>query len=130
MPATVARLARCERRGWHELHTTDWQAALAFYGAQFGWRKVQTLDMGPMGSYLQFNYGSGEMVGGLMNDVAAARPYWLYCFNVDDIDAAHRRLIASGGAALSEVHQVPTGDWIVRARDPQGADFVLVGSRR
>jgi predicted enzyme related to lactoylglutathione lyase len=115
--------------GWHELHTQDWKAALAFYGAQFGWRKVQEMDMGPMGTYLQFNYGSGDMVGGMMNDPNAPRPYWLYCFNVDDIETASARVTAHGGAVVMGPHQVPTGEWIIRASDPQGATFVLVGPK-
>jgi predicted enzyme related to lactoylglutathione lyase len=116
--------------GWHELHARDWQDALAFYGEQFGWRRVHAMDMGPMGTYLQFSFGSGPMTGGMMNDAAAPRPYWLYCFNVDDIDAAHARLAGNGGEALMGPHEVPTGDWVIYARDPQGAQFVLVGPKR
>ena len=26
--------------GWHELHTTDWQAAFGFYANQFGWTRA------------------------------------------------------------------------------------------
>ena len=116
--------------GWHELHTQDWNAALAFYNAQFGWSKVHEMDMGPMGTYLQFNYGSGDMVGGMMNDSTAPRPYWLYCFNVDDIESASARVTSHGGAVVMGPHQVPTGDWIIRATDPQGAAFVLVGPKK
>ncbi len=115
--------------GWHELHTTDWQSALAFYGAQFGWSKVHAMDMGPMGTYLQFNFGGGPMVGGMFNDPAAARPHWLFVFNVDDIDAATARVAAGGGEKLMGPHQVPTGDWVIYARDPQGAKFSLVGKK-
>lgn len=129
-PATSFAPGKPGHGGWHELHTTDWQAALAFYGKQFGWRRVHALDMGPMGTYLQFNFGSGDMVGGMMNDANAPRPHWVYCFNVADIDAAHQRLTANGGQALAGPHHVPTGDWIVHARDPQGAVFVLLGPRR
>jgi uncharacterized protein len=116
--------------GWHELHARDWPAALAFYARQFGWGKAGELDMGPLGTYLQFNDGSGAMAGGMMNDPAAARPYWLYCFNVDDIDTASVRIAAHGGQVLMSPHQVPTGEWIVRALDPQGALFVAVGPRK
>lgn len=129
-PATSFAPGKPGHGGWHELHTKDWEAALAFYGTQFGWRKVHAMDMGPMGTYLQFNFGSGDRVGGMMNDAKAPRPYWLYCFNVDDIDAAHKRVTANGGEALMDPHLVPTGDWIIQARDPQGAMFVLVGPKR
>jgi len=116
--------------GWNELHTKDWESALAFYHSQFGWAKAQAMDMGPMGTYLLFNYGSGAAVGGMFNDPAAARPHWLFVFNVDDIDAAEARLTANGGEKLRGPDQVPTGDWVINARDPQGARFALVGPKR
>jgi uncharacterized protein len=126
-PATSFAPGKPGHGGWHELHTTDWQAALAFYAAQFGWSKVHALDMGPMGTYLQFNYGSGDMVGGMMNDTHAPRPFWLYVFNVDDIDAAGSRIKANGGEVLAGPLRVPTGQWVIHARDPQGARFAAVG---
>jgi predicted enzyme related to lactoylglutathione lyase len=116
--------------GWHELHTGDWKAAFDFYRGQFGWAEVNAMDMGPMGTYLQFNTGSGDAIGGMLNDADADHPHWLYYLNVDDIDAAHARVIAGGGQALMAPHQVPTGDWIFPALDPQRARFALVGPRK
>jgi uncharacterized protein len=115
--------------GWHELHTTDWRAALAFYSAQFGWATASEMDMGPMGTYLLFNNGSGEAIGGMVNNAEAPRPFWLYYFNVDDVAAAAKRLTDRGGTLMMEPHQVPTGDWIVMASDPQGAPFALVSPK-
>jgi len=115
--------------GWHELHTTDWQAALAFYGAQFGFAKSQAMDMGPMGTYLLFNAGS-DAIGGMMNNPTIAHPMWLYYFNVDDIAAARTRLEAAGGVVLNGPHQVPTGVWILQAQDRQGAMFAMVGPNK
>ena len=111
--------------GWHELHTTDWEAALAFYGTHLGWAKSDALDMGPMGKYLLFNAG-GEAIGGMMNSPGFPRPTWLYYFNVDDIDAAKTRLEAAGGTVLMGPHEVPGGQWIIQAQDPQGAMFGLL----
>jgi hypothetical protein len=116
--------------GWHELHTSDWKAAFDFYSTHFGWTEVDAMDMGPMGTYLRFDVGTGDAVGGIMNDADAARPYWLYYLNVDDIDAARTRVGAHGGTLVSEPHQVPSGDWILHALDPQGARFALVGPRQ
>jgi uncharacterized protein len=129
-PATAFAPGKPGHGGWHELHAKDWESALAFYSAQFGWAKVHAMDMGPMGKYLQFNFGSGAMTGGMMNDPDAPRPYWLYVFNVDDIEAASGRVLAGGGVTLVPPHQVPTGDWVTHVRDPQGARFALVGPRR
>lgn len=115
--------------GWHELHTTDWRAALAFYGTLFGWKKTEAMDMGPMGTYLLFNTGAGEAIGGMINNPDAHRPFWLYYFNVADIDDAGRKVAANGGEIMMGPHQVPTGDWIIQARDPQGAMFALLGRK-
>jgi predicted enzyme related to lactoylglutathione lyase len=114
---------------WHELHARDWEAALAFYGKEFGWSQFAATPMGAGRTYLQFNAGSGPPIGGMMTDTQAPRPHWLYVFAVEDIDAAHRRLLAHGGECLVEPHQVRPGDFVVHARDPQGARFALVGPR-
>ncbi|MGA9027682.1 MAG: VOC family protein [Steroidobacteraceae bacterium] len=128
-PATSFAPRKPGHGGWHELHTKDWAAALAFYRDQFGWNQVHAMDMGHMGTYLQFNFGSGPMVGGMMNDADADRPFWLYVFNVDDIDTAHGRVISNGGEVPLGPLPVPTGEWVLHARDPQGARFALVGGK-
>lgn len=128
-PATSFAPDKVGHGGWHELHTSDWQAALDFYSAQFGWAKVHAMDMGALGAYLQFNFGDGDMTGGMMNDKNVSRPYWLYYFTVGDIHAAGARVKANGGTVTVEPHQVPTGVWIIQANDPQGATFALVGPK-
>jgi predicted enzyme related to lactoylglutathione lyase len=115
--------------GWHELHTKDGAAALMFYTKQFAWGKSSEMDMGPMGKYYLFNTGGSEMWGGMLSDAKAAHPYWLYYFCVEDIDAAQARVTTKGGKVLMDPQKVPTGDWIIHARDPQGAMFALVGPR-
>ena len=45
---------------WHELMTTDMDAALKFYQEVFGWQLGQTMDMGPMGKYQMFNRPHGQ----------------------------------------------------------------------
>ncbi len=111
--------------GWHELHTTDWRAALTFYREQFDWAESDALDMGPMGTYLLFNAGGGA-IGGMMNGHSLPRPAWLYYFNVADINAAKARVETAGGKILNGPHEVPGGSWILQAQDPQGAMFALV----
>jgi predicted enzyme related to lactoylglutathione lyase len=112
--------------GWHELHTSDWRAAEAFYGDRLGWARSDALEMGPAGTYLLFNAG-GEAIGGMTTDPDMARPMWLYYFCVDDIDAARHRVLNAGGDILSGPTQVPGGAWVVQAQDPQGAMFALTG---
>lgn len=115
--------------GWNELHTTDWESGLAFYSKLYGWRKADTMDMGPMGKYALFA-DAGEAIGGMMNNPEVPRPAWLFYFNVDDIDAAEGRVRAHGGKVLHGPAEVPGGAWIVQAQDPQGAMFALVGPRK
>ncbi len=114
--------------GWNELHTSDWRAALEFYAEHFGWAKSDAVDMGPMGTYQLFNAG-GDAMGGMMNSPASARPMWLFYFNVDDIQAAKGRVESAGGVVLNGPHEVPGGDWVVRAQDPQGAMFALFAAK-
>lgn len=116
--------------GWRELHTKDWPKAFDFYNEMFGWQKGNSVDMGPMGTYQLFTI-NGADVGGMMNSPAAAtRCFWLYYFNVGDIDAAASRITGSGGKIMHGPQEVPGGGWIIQATDPQGAWFALVGSRK
>jgi uncharacterized protein len=56
-------------------------------------------------------------------------PYWLYYFNVGDIDVAMKRVKAGGGGILSGPVEVPGGSWVVQCTDPQSAIFALSGKR-
>ena len=113
---------------WLELMTTDWQAASRFYHELFNWEPSEAMDMGPeMGKYQMFNRGS-RMIGGMMNkpkEMAQAPPNWAIYFRVPDINAAVDRIKANGGQILNGPMEVPGGDWIVNAMDPQGAAFSL-----
>jgi uncharacterized protein len=116
--------------GWRELHTTDWPRAFDFYHALCGWEKGDPVNMGPMGTYQLFTVG-GAATGALFNSPAASNhPFWLYYFQVDDIDAAARRVAQSGGRVTHDVHQVPGGQWILQAADREGAAFALLGPRK
>jgi len=112
---------------WHELMTTDAAAAMKFYSEIFGWRPSETMDMGAMGTYHMFNRPHG-MIGGMMNkppEMANVPPHWMIYFRVPDINAATERIKANGGKILNGPMEVPGGDWVVNAIDPQGAAFSL-----
>lgn len=115
--------------GWHELHTTDWKAAFAFYRELFGWQESVANDMGPFGIYQTFSV-AGTWTGGLMNGGGSPEPHWLYYINVDDVDAAASRITDAGGHVVHGPHQVPGGSWVIMGKDPQGADFAVTGARR
>ena len=57
-------------------------------------------------------------------------PFWLYYFNVEDIDAADRRIKEKNGQVLMGPHQVPGDLWIILGMDPQGAMFSVVGPKK
>ena len=42
---------------WHELATTDQEAAFGFYSALFGWQDTESMDMGEMGVYRIYGRG-------------------------------------------------------------------------
>ncbi|MHA6684000.1 VOC family protein [Mesorhizobium sp. A556] len=116
--------------GWHELYTTDSQAALDFYTSQFGWEKDQPFDMGEMGLYRIFKVG-GEPTGGIMNKPEKMpTPAWQFYFNVPAIDAAVTRVNDGGGKVLMDPMEVPGGSWVINCTDPQGAHFALVAPMR
>jgi hypothetical protein len=112
---------------WHELMTTDAPAAMTFYSEIFGWQPSETLDMGPMGKYHMFNRPHG-MIGGMMNklpEMANVPPNWQIYFRVPDINAAVERIKQNGGQILNGPMEVPGGDMVVNAMDPQGGAFSL-----
>ena len=112
---------------WHELMTTDAPAAMTFYREVFHWQPGDTMDMGEMGKYYIFNRPHGR-IGGMMNKppaMAHVPPNWAIYFRVPDINAAVERIKANGGKILNGPMEVPDGDWVVNAMDPQGAAFSL-----
>src|ERR1700734_3587076 len=116
------------RVGWHELLAADWEKAFAFYGELFGWQKADS-HVGAMGTYQGFSAG-GAPIGGMFTKPASLPlPFWLYYFNVDDIQAAAKRVEAGGGQILYGPTEVPGGAWIVHCTDPQGAIFALLDRR-
>jgi hypothetical protein len=115
--------------GWHELFASDWEKALAFYVELFGWQKVdfKTSTAEP---YQRFA-ADGSTIGGVFTKpVTESVPFWLYYFNIGDIDEAAERVLSAGGQIFAGPLELPGGSWIARCRDPQGAAFALQGTRR
>jgi hypothetical protein len=110
---------------WRELVTTDGPSAFEFYAKMFGWEKSAGHDMGPMGVYQLFAYDGADRGGIMTRPAHIPRSFWGYYFRVDAIGAATERLKAGGGTVVNGPMQVPTGDWVVQATDPQGAAFAL-----
>ena len=111
---------------WHELSTSDAEAALKFYTELLGWRPTESMDMGPMGKYHMF--GRTFPLGGMMKtppEMGSVPPSWTIYFRVPDVHEAAERVKANGGQVRNGPMEVPGGDWIVNGMDPQGASFAL-----
>lgn len=117
---------------WNELVTSDQDAALAFYGKLFGWRKEGAMPMGEMGDY-SFIYSGKKRIGAMMNaPEPGTRPYWNFALQVADIDSAKTDVESSGGTVRHGPMEIPGGDWLIQVTDPEGARvmFVAAGSSR
>jgi predicted enzyme related to lactoylglutathione lyase len=123
-----AELGKPGHVGWHELLAADGEKAFVFYRDLFGWQKAAT-DIGPTETYQFFSCG-GQTIGGMFTKRPQdPLPFWLYYFNVSDIDAAAERVKTGGGEVFTGPIELPSGSWIARCRDPQGAAFALQGPR-
>ena len=111
---------------WAELHTSDPKAALAFYGALFGWTVVQELEMGPAGSYWIFGQDDRQLGGVMTKQADMPMPTaWIFYVGVDDLDAAIERATGRGGRILHGPVPLHDGTRIAQLADPQGAVFAL-----
>jgi hypothetical protein len=116
------------RVGWHELLAADGKTAFAFYSALFGWEKAEA-EAAAIDSYQVFAAG-GRTLGGMFTQLAAAPvPFWLYYFDVADLDVAAERVKAEGGQVGQGPIELWDGTWIIHCIDPQGAMFALQGKR-
>jgi hypothetical protein len=115
--------------GWRELMAVDGAKAFDFYSGLFGWTKTGAF--GPTGDYVLWSDGGGADLGAVTTKPegmpAAA---WNFYFQVDGVDAAIDRLKAAGGTLLMGPMEVPGGNWIAQAVDPQGATFCLVSPKK
>ena len=114
--------------GWHELLATDWHSAFAFYSELFGWQQADART-GEMGTYQLFSSG-GHAMGGIVTKASAVpAPFWLYYFNVEDVEATARRVEDGGGQIFNGPVKLPNGSRILQCMDPQGGIFALKGKR-
>lgn len=111
---------------WHELATTDPDAAFSFYSHLFGWEKGDGVDMGDMGVYQLYGRG-GATLGGVFTrpPQMPGPPAWLYYLRVADIEAAVAKVKELGGKVLHGPVEVPGGDRVAQCSDPQGGMFAL-----
>jgi uncharacterized protein len=116
-----------QRVRWNQLASPDLARAKAFYARHFGFQFNDVMSMGPMGDYCFIDHG-GLRLGGMMQQPEKGPPAtWVFYFGVPSASVARAAIVAGGGTIERDLHQVPGGDWVVIARDPQGASFGIVG---
>src|ERR1700759_88180 len=92
---------------WHELLTTDIQAAKTFYGKVVGFGMRDTPM--PGGTYTELRAGSVP-VGGMMSmppDAGGMPSFWAPYIEVADVDATAQKLAASGGVVHKPPQDIP-----------------------
>jgi len=111
---------------WHELATSDHEAAFAFYSGLFGWDAISRMDMGPAGVYLVFG-SNGVQRGGMYIKPPdwPAPPHWMPYGHVPSIDDSASELDGMGAKILTPPMEVPGGSRIASLVDPAGAAFAL-----
>jgi predicted enzyme related to lactoylglutathione lyase len=111
---------------WHELATTDNEAAFAFYSGLFGWDAMQRMDMGPNGIYLIFGQNGAQRGGIYIKPAAMPGPaHWLPYASVPSADKGFALATASGARELVAPMDVPGGGRIAVIMDPAGAAFAI-----
>jgi len=111
---------------WHELATTDNEAAFAFYSGLFGWDAITRMDMGPNGVYLIFGQ-NGKQRGGMYikpNDMPAP-PNWMPYASVPSADKGYALARSTGAREMMAPMDVPGGSRIAAVIDPAGAMFAI-----
>jgi uncharacterized protein len=109
---------------WHELVTTDPDAASGFYSKVVSWK---TQDSG-MPSYTLWMAGKTQ-VGGLtgLPDGAAAGspPHWIVYIATPDVDATVAEAERLGGKVVKGGTDIPNMGRFAVLADPQGATFAV-----
>jgi uncharacterized protein len=113
---------------WFELHTREYDKAVAFYQEVFGWT-VQTMADQPGFRYTVLDHG-GDRLAGIM-DASGWGPQeptgWTVYQWVDDADASVARVTELGGSVIRPAEDTPYGR-LATVADPAGAVFRLMAA--
>lgn len=125
-PMTLHDTSKIGEFCWNELLTSDSAAAFNFYTQIFGWKKIQDMDMGPMGTYTVFGVEDRQL-GGMMTTPKGSPmpPMWIYYTETSDLNAAIGRATRNGATVMNGPMEVPGGGHIAQLTDSQGAAFAL-----
>ncbi|WP_426309875.1 VOC family protein [Cellulosimicrobium sp. E-16] len=107
---------------WVDTEQPDVDAALAFYGALFGWEFEDRLPPGTGERYVVASLG-GQDVAAVASGTGV--PEWITYVAVDDVDASSRGVPDLGGEVLDGPTTIGPPGRMASVRDPQGATFRL-----
>jgi predicted enzyme related to lactoylglutathione lyase len=128
-PAAAMQMHDMSNEGefcWSELMTSDSGAAFEFYSKIFGWKIMDEMNMGPMGTYRIYGVGEQQLGGMMTVPKDSAMPtMWLYYAQTADLDAAVARATRKGAKLMNGPMDVPGGGRIAQLTDPQGGAFAL-----
>ncbi len=111
---------------WFEVHTSAYDASVAFYRDVFGW-DTHTMSDEPNFRYTTLGEGDDARAG--IMDATVYRPAdvpaaWEVYFEVEDADAKAAETIELGGTVEQELHDTPYGR-LGSFADPTGTRFKL-----
>jgi predicted enzyme related to lactoylglutathione lyase len=118
-PAAMAAAAQ-GRFVWHDLMTTDADAALSFYGRLLGW-KFEDIDAD--GTTAHVIRVAGVSVGAVMPEKGLPTSHWIPYVSVDDVEVTCRTITELGGNVALSAMDVPDFGRFAVANDPEGAFF-------
>ncbi|MER6300126.1 VOC family protein [Kitasatospora sp. NPDC001539] len=115
---------------WSELHTSDPEAAVAYYRQLFGWR-VENFEPSPGMNYRVVSTAEGDQrqtgFGGIAPTMSPEQPSaWTPYFAASDVDALVAKATAAGGSVMMPAEDVPNVGRIAWLADPNGAPFALI----
>lgn len=118
---------RLGNASWHELMTTDVDAAYNFYSKLFMWEKTGDMDVPGVGKY-QMVGQSGAPYGGIYKKpapMAQVPSNWLPYFFVKDVVASVNAATKLGARVMQPPMDIPGGGSIAVLTDPQGVHFAV-----
>ena len=132
-PKGTSATATKGRFVWHELMTTDPDAAQAFYKKVIGWKTSQMQGGQMRYDFWQTGDTPDTMVGGLMAMqpgalAMKAPPSWTAYIEVPDADATVKQATKLGAKVLVEPKTVEQAGRFAVLQDPQGAVFAVITS--
>ncbi len=113
------------------LNLSDARAAAKWYEANLDMRIVKRFDDPPYIHFLADESGSMIEIysnpAGEVPEYAQLSPYTMHiAYKVEDIAAAHERLLEAGATSIGPIETMPTGDVLAFLRDPWGVTLQLV----